>query len=381
MKKFLMLLLAAALLVQPLAGWAEGTSAKDQYVTLATLREQAAEGWNETYESHDREVVADVDTVTMPEADACPILQVEGIAFDTDALAAVEAMPDVSVYVNENIVLSVEQWKDYHKFSLDEWYGGAGDTDQEIYCENGVAPTEDALECDITNAQFRERVNSALTDLMGLTLENYRFDDFTVGGPYYKAKMRNGELVRGEQWTTTGYYSMSATQLLEGIPILDCFASDTPSGRIVYNYYCPGFYNYDFRGSSIVAVQETDVPLLSFDAMKAVLEEQIEAGTLRGVDEMEFGYLNCYQDTDEGRQFVTVPVWRMLGGYSEDLNEEHVMPYYDERDTDGSQSVPECYRDYYYNAQTGEMIQTCALTDSVDPIPAGEILTWDSVGD
>ncbi|HPF87629.1 MAG TPA: hypothetical protein PK537_06195 [Candidatus Limiplasma sp.] len=381
MKKFLMLLLAAALLMQPLAGWAEATSAQDQYVSLATLREQAAEGWNETYTSHGREVVADVDTVTMPEADACPILQVEGIAFDANALAAVEATPNASVNVYRDIVLNVDLKVDDSKIFLDEWYGGIVDTDQEINYENGVVPTEDALECDLTNAQFRERVSSALSDLMGLTLEDYRFDNFSVEGPCYKAKIRNGELVRGDLLTTTGCYAMRATQLLNGIPILDCFADDTPTGWIVYDYFSPGWYTYQFGGTSVVAVQETDVPLLSFDAMKAVLEAQIEAGTLRGVDEMEFGYLNCYQDTDKGRQFVTVPVWRVLCGYTTDLSKEHAMPYYDERDTDGSQSVPECYRDYYYSAQTGEMIQTCALTDSVDPIPAGEILTWDSVGD
>jgi len=76
-----------------------------------------------------------------------------------------------------------------------------------------------------------------------------------------------------------------------------------------------------------------------------------------------------------------VPVWRVLGGYSTDLNKEHVMPYYAERDTDGSITVPEAYRDYYYNAQTGEMVRTSAFTDSSGPIPAGEILTWDSIGE
>jgi len=376
MKKILMLLLAAALLVQPPAGLAA-----NQYVSLTTLREQAAEGWHETYESHGREVIADVNTVTMPEADACPVLQVEAIAFDADALAAVEDTPNISVNVYRDIVLNVDLKVDHRKIFLDEWYGGIMDTDQEINCENGEAPTEDALECDLTNAQFRARVNRALTDLMGLTLEDYRFDDFSVEGPYYKAKTRNGELVRGDLLTTTGCYAMRATQLLNGIPVLDCFADDTPTGWIVYDYFSPGWYTYQFGGTHVAAVQETDVPLLSFTAMKAVLETQIEAGTMRGIDEMEFGYLNCYQKTDAGKQFITVPVWRVLGGYSTDLNKEHVMPYYDERDTDGSLSVPEAYRDYYYNAQTGEMLQTCAFTHTLDPIPAGEILTWDSVGE
>jgi len=100
---------------------------------------------------------------------------------------------------------------------------------------------------------------------------------------------------------------------------------------------------------------------------------------MRGVDEMEFGYQICCRDTADGRQWLTLPVWRVLGGYSKDVNKEHVMPYYDKRDTDGSQTVPEAYRDYYYSAQTGEMINTHAYTKDGKPIPAGEILTWDDV--
>ena len=375
MKKLWIALLAAALLLQPLAGLAE-----EQYVSLSTLRMQAAEGWHQTYQSHGREAVANIDIGNMTQADACPVLQVEAIPFDADALAAVENTPDVRVEVYKDTVLNVDITKDFHKIYLDQWYGGATDMDQELYCENGEETNEDALACDLTNAQFRARVNSALAGLMGLTLEDYRFDDFCVEGPVYKAKTRSGKLVRGDLLINTGGYAMRATQLLNGIPILDCFAEDTPAGWIVYNYHSPGWYAYQFGGSRVVAVRETDVPLLSFTAMKAVLEKQIEAGTLRGIDEMEFGYLNSCQNTAAGKQFITVPVWRILGGYSEDLNKKHVMPYYDKRDTDGSQTVPMGYRDYYYNAQTGEMLQTCAFTHTLDPIPAGEILTWDSVG-
>lgn len=53
------------------------------------------------------------------------------------------------------------------------------------------------------------------------------------------------------------------------------------------------------------------------------------------------------------------------------------MPYYDPRDKDGSLTVPTGYSDYYYSAQTGEMIQTSIVTGSDDhgPLPVGDLVT------
>jgi len=372
MKKLLAVFTAAALLL-PITGLAE-----TDYVSLGTLCGQAAEGWHETCQSHGREVTANVDIDTMPAADACAVYQVKAVSFDADALASLQRLPGMKAYVYRDIVLNADRTDD--KIDYSPFYGGAMDTDQEINCENGEEPHEDALDCDLTYAQWKAKINSDMTALTGMTLDDYRLDDVSVGGPSYKAKMRNGVLVRGEKLTATGYYAMRAIQLLDGIPILDSFAEDTPTGWIVCNYCSAGYYSYQFGGAVVTAAEETDVPLLSFDAMKAVLRQQIAAGTMRGIDEMEFGYLLCYRKTDTGRQFITVPAWRVLGGYCTDLNREHVMPYYDARDTDGSQTVPMAYRDYFYNAQTGEMIQTAALTGNCKPIPADEILTWDAVG-
>ncbi len=56
------------------------------------------------------------------------------------------------------------------------------------------------------------------------------------------------------------------------------------------------------------------------------------------------------------------------------------MPCHDKRDRDGSLTVPVSYGDYIYSAQTGEMIQTNCLTGRPDdPLPALEIVTWESI--
>ena len=54
-----------------------------------------------------------------------------------------------------------------------------------------------------------------------------------------------------------------------------------------------------------VYAMEADLPLLSFDSFKGKLEELIDAGNLRGVDAMRFGYGTC----KDGDKWKLVPVW------------------------------------------------------------------------
>lgn len=110
-----------------------------------------------------------------------------------------------------------------------------------------------------------------------------------------------------------------------------------------------------------------------------MLESQIHAGKLRGVDEMQFCYLPFLQKDEQGSHWILQPVWQVLCGYTEDPSNEQVMPYYAKSDTDGSLTVPEEYNDYFYNAQTGEMVQVYPLTRDRDPQPAYEILTWEDI--
>ena len=376
-QKILVLTVAAVMLLGAVPALAGAAPVDSQYVTLAKLREQAAEGWHETYQSHGREVTTNVDINNMPEADICPILQVEAIQVNPEAWEAVQSIPGIDASMPRDIGVSALMLED-PLYVCGQYYGET-DSDQDLQFENGEEPTVDAEACDLTYQEFRARVNGTLSELVGLTLEDFRLDNISVSGLAYKAKKRDGVLVRGEQLTATGYYGMTGTQLLNGVPVLRCFVKSTPGGVFIYDYRSEGWYMYAVACSRIVAEEEDDVPLLSFDAMKQGIEAQIEAGEMRGVDEMEFGYQICCRDTADGRQWLTIPMWRVLGGYSTDLNKEHVMPYYDERDTDGSITAPENYRNYYYNAQTGEMIDTSAFWKDDKPLPAGEILTWDSM--
>ena len=56
------------------------------------------------------------------------------------------------------------------------------------------------------------------------------------------------------------------------------------------------------------------------------------------------------------------------------------MPDHDMRDRHGSLTVPIGYGDSFYSGQTGEMLPTLILTEREDPLPAREIVTWESIG-
>lgn len=149
------------------------------------------------------------------------------------------------------------------------------------------------------------------------------------------------------------------------------------------SYYNADNFRFSLSCAMEAAVQTPDVPLLSFAAMKRALEAQIQSGNLRGIDEMDFGYLPFYTQKGGSKEWLLAPVWRVLGGYSENgESDQNVMPYHDPRDTDGSLSVPAEYGYYYYNAQTGEMLplgvgDTPAAKNS---LPLGTVISWQDAG-
>ena len=90
--------------------------------------------------------------------------------------------------------------------------------------------------------------------------------------------------------TRSGSWAIWGWQMSHGIPALPY--GDGPYPRMVFNYrqrepaatspWCP------IGKPGLLA---GDVPLLSFEAVKRALTEQILAGHLWSIDEMEFGYI------------------------------------------------------------------------------------------
>lgn len=385
------LMLCLTLSLSPCATLAENPAAPvitpADYVTLGELSAQALSGWHETYAAFGREVVANVDIRWMPDADACPIVRVKGWGERQIAPSALESYQNrkgAEVYLFD-CSLTVD-WLVESNLAIADANSYCGETtyDQpyQTFC-NGETPAEKPENVDLSYGELLDRISTEIKPLSGLTPDDFRVSEASICGVAYKArKNRQGELVKGEALSKWGAYGLNAEQLFHGIPVVGYSGewTVTPKGSLSYSYSSAGYYSFTLSISEETAVHTADVPLLSFDAMKRVLEEQIKSGHLRGVDEMEFGYMAFYENSRADGNWLLMPVWRILGGYASSVNQERVMPYFDAET--GEQVHPQEYYDYFYNAQTGEMLPTDALLQNGrndNAIAAGKVLTWEEL--
>lgn len=366
MKKMIGLLAALVLLTS--------CALAEEYVTLAELREQIKAGWNETYTAKGREVVADVEMDWFPEdADTCPLVKVDPLKIDEDdeRLDKWREMAHSTIYaLPDRIVIDVLNHKKQDLIELGGWRG-KWLYDRHSYYD-GEIPDRAAEDCKITFDGFLAMFEEDLLELAGLTLEDVHFDEIQVSSPAYKGKKVDGEYVRGDKLTVAGSYHLDAHQLVHGVPVIGaCQAID--KGRVQYTYYQPEYRLLTFWSVTNPVVLEEDLPLLSFDAFKAELEKLIDAGKLRGVDGMRFGYGTC----KDGDTWKLVPVWMVTCGYTDDPNsDKNVLPY---TDSNGSLVWPEGYGEYYFSAQTGERLKRYELNRYEESLRMPKILTWDDV--
>ena len=367
MKKMICLL--AALLLMTSCALAE------EYVTLAELREQAKAGWNQTYTAKGREVIANAEMDWFPEADTCPLVSVDPLAIDEDdeRLDKWRDLPHGEFFEDlpDRVIIRVKNHNRYQLAPIGSWTGKRLVDQYSFY--DGEIPDRQPEDCDITFEEFMEMFEADMLAITGLSLEDIHIDEIKLSSPQYKGKKLNGEYVRGDKLTAAGDYYVRAKQLIEGIPVLGSFRS-LDKGRMEYSYYMSDYYDMLFWAVTNPEIVKEDLPLLSFDVFKSKLEKLIDAGKLRGVDGMRFGYGVC----KDGKKWKLVPVWMVTCGYTDNPNnDKKVMPYIAK---DGRLVSPNTYGEYYFNAQTGEMMETYTLNRYEDSLRMPKkILTWDDV--
>ena len=365
MKKFVCVIAALCLLT--------ACAVAEEYVTIGELREQAKAGWNETYTAKGREVVAKVEMDWFPEnAETCPLVTVEPLVIEEDdpRLDKWEA-PYSSIYaLPDRIVIDVTNERKYRLVNPVD-YRGKYLQDSYIYAD-GEIPDRAAEDCDITYTEFLDMFETDLLELAGLALEDVHIDEVRVNSPSYKSRKVNGEVVRGDKLTAAGCYYLFAHQLVHDVPVIGTIQA-IDKGLVQYGYFMPEYRFVTFWSVTNPTVMEEDLPLLSFDAFKGKLKALMDAGKLRGVDAMRFGYGTC----KDGDVWKLVPVWMVTCGYTDDPNsDKNVLPYID---SDGSEVWPIGYGERYFNAQTGELMERYELNRYEDSLRMPKILTWDDV--
>lgn len=345
MKKMLCMLIA--LMLVHAAAFAE------EYVTLHALREQVAAGWNATYQTKNGEQIVNAQMGWFPsDAQACPLLTFESISMDEDdpRLAKWRDSPhsDITLWP-ERICVGMNNWR---ALRLDPNYRGKVLWNNTEYYD-GDPNVPQAEDCAITYQEFLELFSGHLLDMTGLTLDDVHIDRVVVSDTNYKAKKVNGEVVRGEKYSACGGYNVRAHQLVRKIPVYGA-QIDTDTGMLHFSYSLEDYWDFAFAAMRETSMLENDLPLLSFDAFTNKLGKMIEAGEIRDVLSMRFGYGTC----KDGNVWKVVPVWIVNCTHRDDINEGI---------------------DHYFNAQTGEMLERYRIDWRVISLRMPRILTWDDV--
>lgn len=382
---FLWLALSLGLAIMPEPVIAEEKPLAEAYVSLADLRKEALQGWQERFTVDGREVVVNAVIPWMPEGDACPIPEITpGEINQDESLIARYAgkgnVVDISAsrpYVDVNIDINGTTWFTDQKF----FYGvGPGYRTQTERIEYGYhqppAGTPEGL--DMTFDAFYAFADEPIRAFTGISLDDYYWSGDLCSVIWQVKEKKDGQRIPVEPMTRSGSWAIWGWQMFHGIPALPY--GDGPYPRMVFNYRNETCYNF-----TVVPYQETrmlaeDVPLLSFEAIKQALTSQILSGHLWSIDEMEFCYIGTSASGMDGSRFLLQPVWRIKGGYTDDPHtNKAVLPYQPSNAKEGRLMVPEAYGDYYFHAQTGEMFRRPTQNDNGHAMPAMEILRWEDV--
>lgn len=353
--------------------------------TLADLREQAAEGWHETYEAYGRTVRIDLDDF-VPQAEAAPVLLCGRHALPPKAKRD-QLEEKYKVYVedpkshttfiarDEDCVTVLVQ---RYPFTLDEASGetmlntrwpqraqAQYDWDQ-AYADNNPLTVRQAH--DIAMKLYKEVYGAD----QELAMEYIGLQD-----RYYSKK--TGEPIRAK-----GGYLMCLRQLLRGVPFYAranrAFVQHTSSMR-------EGKYNDFYINASIIdevsyevycepleerSLIHEDIPLCSYEAAKAALEELILSGNIRQIFSLQFGYALYGNPEDLDETFYLVPSWIAYCEYQKSARDE-----INEYDAQSMYFEASYYRPVIVNAQTGECLDPTSMEADRSLCPP--IITWNEV--
>ena len=374
MRRFSSICYCLFLLLIPLSGFAQ------DYYTINELREQAADGWHQTYTSYGRDINVEVVS-RLPSVHEMPVLQVEpafqqptvtqeetgwviNIA-DTGIISMIMNDPDA---VRDDAVKNVK-WKRastwfYDSFSMDTAYA----------CEN-----------ELTLGEAIENLKGVL-DKAGIESEQYLLTQPVSVDIDNDLSVSSGEAL------LPGSYAMVFLRQMHGIPILCHALSGVENPKDNELMFWPNMiYNIRSTDSFSVAVmtlKETgilsdDIPLCSYSKIINTAEMEILAGHIRKVFDMDLGYV-LYNMPGIAREpgaewlktakFYAVPAWRMNCLYVSNPKKE--LHNYDGLD------VPERgtteYTTLIINAQTGEMQDY--MNNRKGCADYTGFISWDEVG-
>ena len=330
-------------------------AAAQDYYTFPEVREQAAAGWHQTYEAYGRQIVIDVDP-EIPDVEQVPIEKL--VAVKREAPAAGEE--------NGLIFDCVRPEDNLFGFCTP---ASAEELPKNIDSrpENGTALPRDwdrvyTLGSTLTLAGAIDVVRD------GLTRAGLDAAEWDLEHPY-QLRTFSYKDTKSKEIVLPGAYYMFFHQVINGIPLLnnagDVFyhmAGGAIASRM--SVWLSDQDSYDIKAMIFKSEgrMAEDVPLCSFEKVKEAFETEIQAGHIRKVYGLEFGYL-YYEDTEDQYErypgyywtdhFYAVPAWQLTCLYMYDRNKE--LPNYGDEDEAPNELAGLEYAMITVDAQTGEL--------------------------
>ena len=342
MKRMMVFFLLAALLL-PASGMAE-----TKYMTMREVHNEVTsqypDGWHETIQTKWRAV--EINTpVVVPDSSQCPVL----------ALQVIEDPPDLAA-------LPGEGWQD--ETAAAGWVRAS---------KPGTEKAPNTKNSEIDSHHFYAPMDLDMVwdgyggkTLGELLLEGGDLLEAACGGKYgwdmeHPSDIMFNTRTRGSETWTTGL-SVSAYQAFHGIPyihsISDYLTYDINKQNVSYVdvlYQISPFGSVSFVYHPVQSeVIEEDIPLCSFEVIKDAPRREIDAGHIRNILEIRFGYTSANRSKDASDPVsITRPVWHVEAwwcnkGVSEMMQDDPDYPT-------NSRGKREFVR-MIFDAQTGELI-------------------------
>ena len=348
MRKICLVTLLACLALLPLTGSAQA------YLTVKQMLEQPPARWTQVYETKWRTVSIDVQPM-LPQADKIPVLKVVPDFWQPDVSALGAGWKSE---VRDNSTFQA-----YLNDADQDERGAHGETTTTYYYPPFNMNDSYAQGNDLTLGDVLSHLKSIII-AMGEDPLQWQYDrpvNIMVNTTVSKS---TGKLL------LPGSYAIRLNQQLQDIPVLchvlegvDDESDQEMRLRIGLTFQTRTLESVSLGGKQVKVtdVLADDVPLCDFSKVKAAIEEEIQAGHIRKIFDVELGYA-LYNEPGVSRKpgaewikaavFYAVPVWHVNCYYVENGKGEI-------RDYKGT-GVPERgemeYKTMIVNAQTGEVI-------------------------
>lgn len=382
MKKQILLLLSLLMMLS--------CASAEEWHTITDIYEQTPTRWTQTYETQWRTVTIDV-AITIPDVSSIPVMLIENLN-EFPQLKKEDAYWD-ELYTRGAFDLQWSNpWPDYSSK-----VGGKRLDSQQTSGTNYYS----GIETDGCYVPLSETTWGEICDLVDDTLIQYGLDpeSYTYRTPF-RLWSQHMFFHGTKKDALPGTVMASFYPKFSGIPVLshvsmyaasdqwsrdDEFSEITESSLVYHGYgeYLGGLYLWCAEPVKVLA---EDVPLCSFTAIRSAIEEEILAGHIRKIYEIELGYVlynepGKYHTVKSGKervaesaaaQYYLRPMWQVNCLYKDKATDRlRSQP----ADSDDERNTLDYYR-LLIDAQTGEIMKASSAKDRCE---YKGFISWEAV--